>query len=617
MDTMSPLEKTQYLSQNCWDLRDSLREVSIILGETGLKLAKEHNFLHEYSTISNFLGIGKLYYDFNIKEALTYFSQGLEAALKARDSIEIGFTYNNTGDVYFITGNISLASAYADTSLSYFEACNYPRGLAYTYINLGQVARARNRYEEAISYFKKAIEIHTELGIIPGVSAANLESARTMVAQKKYSEALDFYSHSLALTKLANNKVYLANSLCGIGDVYYYLDNLPAALDHYDQALDLNLMRNQKAGMINCYMGKALVFSKLKQKENGERAFHLAEVEAQKLGLPSISMNVKKAKIEFYNNLGDLSRAVSETQNTLVFYDSLFLNQQFETLEEIRDKTRITINLDEKSHQLSMQRKAGILMGSALVLILILTFLLIRNNRRQIILNAQLQSINKGKDKLFSIIAHDLRNPFNAIMQYLELVKEDDLSPTTRKKYLKQLEDSTQNTFNLLENLLKLSAFRTGRIIFSPQFFDFSKLILQVEDTLVAQLQEKKIELIQEISNDKIYADQNMMEVIVRNLISNAIKYSSSGSLIKINYTLSKSMYQIEVIDQGIGMSKELINTVFNSDNIESKLGTSGEKGTGIGLNLCYEFVREHKGRISIESKENRGSAFKILLPRN
>lgn len=236
--------------------------------------------------------------------------------------------------------------------------------------------------------------------------------------------------------------------------------------------------------------------------------------------------------------------------------------------------------------------------------------------------NELLESI-KTKDKFFNIIAHDLRNPFNHILGFLELLTEN-FSTFSREKIesiLQILKTSSENTYNLLENLLNWSRTQTGKIEYNPEKLSIKELLQEKEKVFRPQAEQKGINLftsIQKVSSKYIYADENLLNTIFRNLISNAIKFTENNGTISILATSDdnyKNQILFSVIDSGIGISEEKINTIFNEDEIISSKGTKGEKGTGLGLMLCKEFVEINKGAIWIESIKNSGTTINFTVP--
>ena len=233
------------------------------------------------------------------------------------------------------------------------------------------------------------------------------------------------------------------------------------------------------------------------------------------------------------------------------------------------------------------------------------------------ITNTELERLNKTKDKFFSIIAHDLRNPFNAIMGFSELLCHDFNEMDDKRKLglLELINMSSESAYNLLDNLLQWARTQTDKIKFSPEYFELSEVIEQVID-LHGIIAEKKQVSIESIIPDStwVYADKNMIHTVIRNLISNAIKFSHKGGKVFISSFENGEMTEIVIRDQGIGMSRENLSMLFRIDTYYSTSGTSGESGTGLGLIICKEFVEKNSGRIRATSKEGEGTAVSFTL---
>lgn len=233
---------------------------------------------------------------------------------------------------------------------------------------------------------------------------------------------------------------------------------------------------------------------------------------------------------------------------------------------------------------------------------------------------AQLQELNATKDKLFSIIAHDLRSPFNNILGFSELLLENknDNKVAKSEKYLGIINSSANNTLILLDNLLNWAQSQTGKISFNPKKIIFSNIILEIIKLKKSIAKAKNISLNYSSSDEiEVYADENMLKTILRNLISNAIKFTNSNGKIDVTALQNDNFIEIAVSDNGVGMNDETRKKLFDiSTNITTK-GTANEKGSGLGLILCKEFIEKHGGKIWIESEEGRGSIFKFTLPLN
>jgi signal transduction histidine kinase/ligand-binding sensor domain-containing protein len=231
---------------------------------------------------------------------------------------------------------------------------------------------------------------------------------------------------------------------------------------------------------------------------------------------------------------------------------------------------------------------------------------------------AELKDLNASKDKFFSIIAHDLKNPFSTIIGFSEMLNDEDHSenPEKTKEYAKIINTSAVQTLRLLENLLEWANTQRGKVSFNPGQIKLNELLDEELSILTDMANEKNIALKSSVtSNLTIFADRNMIRTILRNLISNAIKFTHRHGQVNVKASSSNNEVEVEVSDTGIGMTQEIISKLFRIDANLSTLGTENEKGTGLGLFLCKEFVEKHGGRIWVESEPSKGSVFKIILP--
>jgi signal transduction histidine kinase len=255
------------------------------------------------------------------------------------------------------------------------------------------------------------------------------------------------------------------------------------------------------------------------------------------------------------------------------------------------------------------------------VLLFLLSFLLfkIKNRAQQIKQqNELLSQMNAEKDKFFSIIAHDLKSPFCTIAGFSERLVEQINAKNNAgiEKFAQIILKSSNNAMNLLMNLLEWSQSKTGRMVYDPEVFVLEELIDETisQSTIIAG--QKSIAINKDLSvQTTVYADKYMISTVLRNLISNAIKFTKSGGKITISATKDQNVMVISVTDTGLGISKESIGKLFHLDQNISTSGTENEKGTGLGLILCKEFVEKHAGSIWVESELEKGSAFYFTIP--
>ncbi len=241
-----------------------------------------------------------------------------------------------------------------------------------------------------------------------------------------------------------------------------------------------------------------------------------------------------------------------------------------------------------------------------------------RLNQMLIESEENLKSLNATKDKFFSIIAHDLKNPLGNFKDVTKLLHEsyNDFTEEERFEYLDLIKESSNSIYSLLENLLEWSRTQRGQIMYNPIYFNLCEIVETTNELLHLSSENKKIELINKIPKEsKIYGDTNLLTTVIRNLVSNAIKFTPINGRIIVDYTSDSDSILIFIKDSGVGMSENTINKLFRIDESVTTLGTAQETGTGLGLILCKEFVEIHNGKIWVESELGKGSTFFIKLP--
>lgn len=228
----------------------------------------------------------------------------------------------------------------------------------------------------------------------------------------------------------------------------------------------------------------------------------------------------------------------------------------------------------------------------------------------------RLKELNSTKDKLFSIIAHDLRSPFDNIIGLTELILDNSINYEESKKYIKILNTNAKNTLILLDNLLNWAKSQTGQLSYKPEKLLLSNVIKEIIALNILHADNKSIAINYSPSEEIIvFADENMLRTVLRNLISNAIKFTNINGTINILTTLKGNFAEVTISDNGIGMNENKRKLLFKIISNQTTQGTANENGSGLGLVLCKEFVQKNKGEIVVESKEGKGSTFKFTLP--
>jgi len=264
-----------------------------------------------------------------------------------------------------------------------------------------------------------------------------------------------------------------------------------------------------------------------------------------------------------------------------------------------------------------------LLISGIIISILLSTLTLVLINTRfrasQIqMLNGKLEKLNVDKDRFLSILGHDLKNPFNALLGLSEILEESiqEFDIDDIKNMAGDINKTAQGTFNLLEDILTWARAQQGKIPFKPQQLSIKEICKNILVTLNPSANAKKIVInYSATDNLNVFADADMIKTVLRNLVSNAIKFTNKGGVININAVENYGNVTISVSDNGIGIKPDNLAKLFDLSQVVTTTGTAEETGTGLGLLLCKEFVEKHQGKIWVESEVGKGSEFKFTLP--
>jgi len=230
----------------------------------------------------------------------------------------------------------------------------------------------------------------------------------------------------------------------------------------------------------------------------------------------------------------------------------------------------------------------------------------------------RLRQLNTDKDRFISILGHDLKSPFNNLLGLSELLAEEvrNLNTDEIEILVNNINKTARSTYNLLEDILIWARAQQGKLPFNPCILKIADICKSVLETLILAAAVKNIKINYSMTKEtEVFADTDMLKTVLRNLVSNAIKFTNNGGSININTEEKSGFVIISVSDNGIGIPPENITKLFNISEVLTTNGTAGETGTGLGLLLCKEFVEKHGGRIWVESEAGKGSEFKFTLP--
>ncbi|GBD91612.1 non-motile and phage-resistance protein [bacterium BMS3Abin04] len=618
----TPEEKIQIYNKLCWKLRSDNPDSAIFYGEKAIALAKKLNKQNYIPESYNFLGVVYRNKGQYIK-ALTYYNDALKLAQILKDSAEIAYSYNNIGGIYRILGNGILALENTLKALKYFESQKNESGIAFSTINLGIIYFNEKDYVNALKYLKYTLKIREKLGYKKGIALTLNQIAIVYYALKKYNKSLQYYNELSKLYKKIGDKKGIASTLEGYSDISYYQHFYYKALQSLKKSLAINKEIENKAGVYRNLLKLGIIYAKLNMVKTAFEKINEAKKIGRELNSLQFLLYEYKYLSEFYEAIGKYKLALKNYKSYSSLRDSIYSKENLQMIANIQtgyelEKKGKENQILEKENQVRITERNYLIAITVLVLFLIaILSYRYRTNKK---LNKKLFEANLTKDKFLSILAHDLKNPFNTTLGYLQILLEDfdDLDTPGKYELIKNTYESSQRNLALLENLLSWARAQGDRIEFLPKLIDIRQVTNEIISIFKQSAKNKQIKLKNNITV-KIYAfaDEQMVKTILRNLINNAIKFTHNGGSVSISCESMKDQIKICASDTGVGIAQEDIEKIFKIDVKHSTLGTANEIGTGLGLILCKEFIEINSGKLTIESTQNKGSIFSFTLPAN
>ncbi|MDR0794939.1 MAG: hypothetical protein LBE79_02625, partial [Tannerella sp.] len=558
--------------------------------------------------------------------ALVIARQGVEWARKAGNKEWIAALTINTGSICIEKGWNETALQYFMEALPFCEKDNNKRRLAVLYLMMGRVYRVLNIMEKASEYCEKAYTLS------PENETMVLDLSNLFLDKQQYEKADGYFGEALRIS-IQKNNLYLA------GVIYHQLSCNSLRLFDLEKAekyIHKTFEINKEVGNTVYYHGSYVNLGVLEKLKGN---FAQAEKNIKEALPMFIELDMTETQKICYMYLAELSTAqhnhrqnmqynikVDSVENVLAREKSLRAAEEMSAKYETEKKEHEIERQQQIISRQNLQR--GLLAGGVAVSVIFVTllWLMLRLRNRR---NRALADINATKDKFFNIISHDLKNPATAQRDALKLLAENTPSWSTEQlsAYHNELLKSAEGQVELIYNLLGWSQVQTGRITCNPHTFALSKLLSDL--SLIRGMAENKgITFVTQIpdGNATITADSNILTTVVRNLLTNAVKYTHAGGEVTLEASPNPSKgggfsppsgelegassFTFTVTDTGIGISREQLNSLFRIDNQHSRKGTAGEQGTGLGLIACRELLEKHGSALHIESEEGKGSKF-------
>ena len=586
--------KAGILNNLSWELRNSEPEKSIDYGLEAIKFAENYFDFEELVKAHSFIGVAYRILG-NYSESMDYYYKGLELAKLHRVTEQEGYAYINIGNLHIYQGYYYNAIENLNKAREIAEKLGHKRMLGYIHLNIGRSQMLREENYEALKNFNKALELRTEIDQISGMA----------VCYK-----------------------YIGDIYLELGDNTLALENYRRSLEVVDKDMDKDLYANIHTMLAKVYL---LIGSYNQAENNATKSMKIAN----KIGAKLVIRDNFKILSDIYLKTGNYKLASKHLECIINYNDTLFNQQLSEKMfnleyrfEKQRKQAEIDLlSKDKRIQELELRRaktyNAGLLIILGLITVLFVFVLISLKHRREknSLLEKQkkeLDNINKTKDKMFLIIGHDLRGPIGNLKALIEMLLEDEQIAKDKSLFetFSIFMKSVQSVSDLLENLLLWAKSQRKEIVFNPENISVNTVInrnLQLFRTIADH---KGIKLAVKMDNNfDVIADKNMLMTVVRNIISNAIKYTQRGGFIDIQVEHEEDFNKVTIKDTGVGFNRDIANKIFNTKDFYTTSGTNNEAGSGLGLLLSKEFVEINGGKIWAESEPGRGATFYFTLP--
>ena len=644
-DSIQLLENKPNFSKQDTAYIDLLNELGRVMrfydADSLYLLAKQ---TQKYSKLANykrgesfsFLRLGDFYSDLGENDkAINYYTKGLVLAQQVNDDhLALRIMNNLAGENAYKGDYAKALSGYLD-GIALAEKVDNKNMLSIMNENIAGLYTSQKDFEQALSYFKKVKKINDEIGdeVYQAETMSNLASLYADMGKLDY--AMYNVNRSIAIFEKRGILDWLAYAYEIKGKVYLKEENLKWALFWYNQSESLHNDLDDDRGKIDLLNGMAEAFLKQGKDDMSEKYALEAFDISTRIQFMEGKQNCAHTLYNINKNKGMYEKALSYHEIYQDISDTLHRNENKRSLTLLKTKTEYeqqrTALIEENNLALAAQRRY---VNAALVILLIfivVTFLVHRNQKIQKKLNTELtakQDIlekrevelnesNETKTKLFSIIGHDLRGPIGALQELLKLFGEGEMGQKEFLDFIPKLREDIDHIFFTLNNLLSWGRTQMNGSVTKPELVALDALVNENINLLSEIATKKSIDVVSMVpENTRAWADTNQIDIVVRNLISNALKFTPMNGRVTINAIDMENCWQVSVTDTGVGMDKITLKKLFDKSSNVTTYGTNNEKGTGLGLALCKEMVEKNKGHIWVESSLTSGSSFYFTLPK-
>ncbi len=648
--------------------------------DTSLKLIESLYHIHEFERamkyiieiekLSNTLGYKKGIAKIAYFKSLIYAQKGdyinaINGYEKSKnlfnslnDTLHVAKVNNSIGLIELNRGNFEAGLRYSLRALDVLKNTHHKDELNLAYSNLAHACYNIKAYDQAIDFYEKALLVQEALNDSKGIYESSSKLAELYSNKKEHRKAIDFYQKVLASTESSENDSIRGYTYTKLGSEYLQFNDYNKATKYLIDGYNLNTRIKNKSGLLIALNG-------LGDLNMQQGRYRIAEKQLLNAGELAKTLNNKKELLRHYKLMKSLDsirkrfdrafvwqREYYELNNSLKKKENPVITSKLITpfdLKPTPNKTglgqiqKIKKEADNKKDLIETNKQFdkfkiifyGLLAALAIVSTFLVLIYLKRNNNikymqeleeKNIKIELQneafleqtkhLENVNNVKDKLFSIVSHDLKDSLSSINGFIDLLKDGSLSREEFDNLIPELSENANNASLLLFNLLNWSKSQMQSLEPKPSLFDIQEVFESKLKLVEQRMENKGITLVDHSLRDFAYADRSMFEIVIQNLLANALKFCKAGDTITVSNHISNGSCIVSVADTGIGISKQNLDKLFKSSSF-STVGTNNEKGTGLGLSICKELVELNNGKIWVESTQGVGSTFYVQLPKS
>lgn len=614
---------------------------SLVAYNKALDIFRTHNMPRLECKVLDDIGVS-YYRQGKLDESRSFMEKSLAIATKYRMTEETGRALLRIGDIYRDKALYSDALAQYLKALGVYEKNNMKSGIAESYRDMADIYSLLGNNERALECIQKSSALYKEGDDLQAILVNYTSTGAVYGQMKDFNKALAAYKSALQLADTMHNAFWQGICLLNIGECFVHMNITDSAMIYYQAALKDAQMSKDATAEAYCHRGLGMLFL---EKHNAPQAIHhllIAYAHASEIGEKREIFEISDQLSHAYELNKDYVNALKYTRIYQLYRDTLFNEDNLKRIEQLQKDYELNkkeaqiqlLNKDKLIKQGNYEKQRAIVWGlvsGVACLAVIITLLVIsrraeKRNKQQLIAQrdaiqvqaGQLEELNNFKDKTFSVLSHDLKGPLASFTSAMAMLDEEDITKEELAEIKPEINRQLGSLNMLLDNLLSWSRSHIqGEKALNWQMIDLGLLAGETVSIATIRAEDKQINIHNTIApGTTAYADRGQIDVVIRNLVNNAIKFTRPGGVITLAAIDKGGKISVSVADNGVGMTEEQLGKIFKVAKDKSTYGTGGEKGVGLGLLMCYEFVTANNGTIAAVSELGKGSTFTFTLPR-